>query len=115
MSGPFFQTLIYLKLRTQGQKDRSTSLAPLMPGDPAAAGKSQQSNNAEDMPQNTQTMKCVVCQDCGWVCEAHPYLPWQGEHACTCGGAGAPCPRCNPSDRDAPPWMPKDFEIDDEG
>ena len=28
-------------------------------------------------------MKCSLCEDCGWVCE--------GDHACTCGGAGAPC------------------------
>jgi len=47
-----------------------------------------------------QTMKCSVCEDCGWVCESHPYLPWQGEHACNCGGAGEACPRCNPGDRD---------------
>jgi hypothetical protein len=35
-------------------------------------------------------MNCAVYEDCGWVCENHPYLPWQGEHACKCGGAGAP-------------------------
>jgi len=22
------------------------------------------------------------------VCESHPDRPWEGEHACTCGGAG---------------------------
>ena len=40
-------------------------------------------------------MKCSLCEDCGWVCETHPDRPWEGEHACTCGAAGAPCPRCN--------------------
>jgi hypothetical protein len=37
--------------------------------------------------------------------------PWEGEHACTCGGAGAPCRRCNPSDEDAAPRPPKGFGI----
>src|SRR5258706_14852208 len=31
-------------------------------------------------------MICSVCEDCGWVCENHPDKPWEGEHACTCGG-----------------------------
>jgi len=39
--------------------------------------------------------KCLVCEDTGWVCETHPDQPWQGPHACACGGAGAPCPRSN--------------------
>jgi DNA invertase Pin-like site-specific DNA recombinase len=34
-------------------------------------------------------MKCSLCEDCGWVCESHPDRPWEGEHACTCGAAGA--------------------------
>src|SRR5260370_2008917 len=38
---------------------------------------------AEERP-----MKCSVCEDCGWVCENHPYLPWQGEHAFKAGRAG---------------------------
>lgn len=40
-------------------------------------------------------IRCHQCDDCGWVCEAHPELPWQGDNACTCGAAGLPCPRCN--------------------
>src|SRR6478752_1743148 len=48
-------------------------------------------------------MKCLVCEDCGWVCENHPDQPWQGPHACACGGAGAPCPRCNAGTADEPP------------
>jgi hypothetical protein len=51
-------------------------------------------------------MKCALCEDCGWVCENHPEPPWEGEHACTCGGAGMPCPKCNPSDLDHPPRPP---------
>jgi hypothetical protein len=39
--------------------------------------------------------KCARCDDCGWVCEEHPYRPWQGVRACDCGAAGAPCPDCN--------------------
>src|SRR5262245_56520168 len=47
-----------------------------------------------------------------WVCENHPDQPWDGasshENACGCG-AGAPCPRCNVSDRDHPPKMPEGY------
>jgi hypothetical protein len=32
-------------------------------------------------------MKCSLCEDCGWVCESHPDLSWEGKDACTCGGA----------------------------
>jgi hypothetical protein len=39
-------------------------------------------------------INCLRCEDTGWVCENHPNQPWQGPHACTCGGAGAPCPVC---------------------
>ena len=53
--------------------------------------------------------KCALCEDCGWVCENHPDRPWDGKHACNCGGAGAPCPRCNPSDEDDPPRPPRGF------
>ena len=52
-------------------------------------------------------MNCSVCDDCGWVCENHPERPWQGAHACPRGGAGMPCPRCNLSDADIPPRLPR--------
>src|ERR1700730_16063780 len=39
----------------------------------------------------------------GCVCEPHPGRPWEGEHACTCGGAGAPCPRSNVPENDKAP------------
>jgi hypothetical protein len=48
-------------------------------------------------------MKCSLCEDCGWVCESHPDRPWEGEHACTCSGAGEPCPRCNVPEKDEAP------------
>jgi len=48
-------------------------------------------------------MICIVCKDTGWICENHPDTPCDGEHTCTCGGAGMPCPECNPSDLDHPP------------
>jgi hypothetical protein len=43
------------------------------------------------------------------VCEWHQSLPWTGDRRCLCGGAGAPCHACNPSDKDHPPRMPPDF------
>jgi hypothetical protein len=44
-----------------------------------------------------RTPNCFRCDDCGWVCEAHPERPWQGPLACECGAPGAPCPDCNSS------------------
>lgn len=45
--------------------------------------------------------RCAYCDDTGWVCEDHADLPWDGVSsrfdACSCGGAGAPCARCNPA------------------
>lgn len=52
---------------------------------------------------------CSVCGGCHWVCENHPTIPWDGEKACGCGGAGEPCPRCNKVDRGNPPKMPDGF------
>lgn len=49
------------------------------------------------------TIACSVCGDCFWVCENHPDRPWDGEGACDCGGAGMPCPKCNPADKRTPP------------
>ena len=59
-------------------------------------------------------MKCLCCEDEGWVCENHPDQPFTGPHACNCGGAGMPCPACNPSTPDEPPRLPKGFEPDSE-
>jgi hypothetical protein len=43
---------------------------------------------------------CVVCDDTGWVCEAHPNRPAAmfsvRPDACSCNAA-MPCPVCNPS------------------
>jgi hypothetical protein len=58
------------------------------------------------------TMACDLCEDCGWVCEEHPGRPWEGPHACTCGAAGAPCPRCNVPTEGEVPRMPDGFEIE---
>ena len=55
-------------------------------------------------------MKCLVCKDTGWICENHPDQPFGGPHACRCGGAGMPCPKCNLSSEDEPPRLPKGFE-----
>lgn len=40
--------------------------------------------------------RCKICQDTGWVCEAHPEKPWTGTRSCGCGAPGMPCPRCSP-------------------
>jgi hypothetical protein len=58
-------------------------------------------------------MKCTVCEDTGWVCENHADVPWDG----TCGAAGMPCPKCNPSDLEHPPRPPAGsrIEFDKEG
>jgi hypothetical protein len=58
-------------------------------------------------------MKCFRCADSGWTCEDRPDRPWQGPRACTCGGAGMPCPDCNrPDDDDEVPRLP--FTPDDD-
>jgi hypothetical protein len=36
--------------------------------------------------------------------------PWDGEHACGCGGAGMPCPSCNISNPNNPPRLPAGFQ-----
>jgi hypothetical protein len=59
-------------------------------------------------------MICWRCDGTLWVCENHPECPWEGEHACGCGGAGMPCPICNPSDKLTPPKMPPGFVDDDD-
>ncbi|SDF02264.1 hypothetical protein SAMN05216337_104283 [Bradyrhizobium brasilense] len=52
---------------------------------------------------------CPICDGTRWVCENHPDRPWQGERACTCGGAGAPCPACNKANEGEMPSLPKGF------
>jgi hypothetical protein len=59
---------------------------------------------------HTTPVKCTLCKGIGWVCENHPHKPWEGERACNCGGAGAPCPWCNQSDAEHPPRMPDGFD-----
>lgn len=60
-------------------------------------------------------MKCMNCDDTGWVCENHADRPWDGvssrTDACHCGGAGEPCQKCNYSpSKDCPPRMPPGFD-----
>jgi hypothetical protein len=40
--------------------------------------------------------ECPICRGIGWVCERHPYRPYDYEIGCACG-YGAPC-ECNDSD-----------------
>lgn len=61
----------------------------------------------------TLKVERAICLGARWVCEDHPDKPWDGAsdapEACHCGGAGAPCPECNPCDRDNPPEMPEGY------
>lgn len=43
-------------------------------------------------------MNCERCSDERWVCEDHDTIGWPcaQERAQCCGGAGMPCPDCNP-------------------
>jgi hypothetical protein len=58
-------------------------------------------------------VKCIVCEDCAWVCEKHPAIPWEGPH----GGACAPCPVCNGTKDGNAPRLPAGFKtaIDKDG
>ncbi|HYD66144.1 hypothetical protein [Azospirillum sp.] len=53
---------------------------------------------------------CPGCDGTGWVCEDHQDQPWDGPHACSCGAAGAPCPRCNWPEDGELPRMPDGFQ-----
>ena len=59
-------------------------------------------------------MKCLACDDTGWVCENHPDQPAHSPHACTCGGDGAPRRRYDADTADEPPRVPKGFTPDGE-
>jgi hypothetical protein len=57
---------------------------------------------------------CSRCDDTGWVCENHPDRPWvDSRRACSCGGAGVPCPDCNPDSGriDRPPRLPPGLRV----
>jgi len=58
------------------------------------------------------TFKCDRCDGTGCVCETHIAKPWEGPKACGCGGAGAPCGRCNTSVDDEWPRLPDGFKTD---
>jgi hypothetical protein len=57
-------------------------------------------------------MNCIFCADTGWVCENHPRRPWEGPHACDCGGAGMPCPECNIPEEGAAPRAPESVKTE---
>ena len=58
--------------------------------------------------------ECAICKGARWVCEDHIDKPWSGASdapdACHCGGAGAPCPACNPCDAEHKPEMPEGYK-----
>jgi hypothetical protein len=61
------------------------------------------------------TPRCARCRDQQWVCEEHDDRPWNGGDGCgapsgwrlgeDCGGAGMPCPDCNPLSLAAAPMV----------
>jgi hypothetical protein len=56
-------------------------------------------------------IKCLQCEDAGWVCEDHPGRVWGiGLRACNCGAAGMPCPRCNRPTEGEQPRIPDGFK-----
>jgi len=72
-------------------------------------------------------MTCRTCNGTRWVCEEHPDRPWGGlcckrpdgadicEHgACHCGGAGDPCPSCNPEGEIDPGWVHTEATVYDD-
>lgn len=64
------------------------------------------------MATASAAMKCILCEDCGWVCEEHPTAPWNEEHLLRCNGAGAPYPWCNTPKDGSPPRMPEGFRTE---
>jgi hypothetical protein len=55
---------------------------------------------------------CARCESSRWICESHPDRPFSGSRACSCGGAGIPCPMCNPADEFTEPSPPEGFQVD---
>jgi hypothetical protein len=67
------------------------------------------SNEEKPLAAGAMATTCANCDDRGWVCENHQDRPWDDPRACTCGGAGAPCPACSVTDEGKVPRMPKAF------
>jgi hypothetical protein len=56
---------------------------------------------------------CARCDNCRFVCEAHPDKPWDGPCACGCGAPGDPCPVCNNRMYEGTePELPEDFVVE---
>lgn len=55
---------------------------------------------------------CLRCVGTRWVCEAHPVMPWEGAHGCSCGAPGEPCPVCNRTAQGDAPAMPDGFKAE---
>jgi hypothetical protein len=66
-------------------------------------------------PRNDRSSLLPLLQHRLGLRGAHDDRPWDGPHACGCGAPGAPCPTCDPADRDHPPRLPAGFVPDDEG
>jgi hypothetical protein len=37
-----------------------------------------------------RAMKCIGCEDTGWVCDNHPDQPWEGHHLANAAAPGCP-------------------------
>jgi hypothetical protein len=57
---------------------------------------------------------CPRCASERWVCKAHQHRPWGGEHGCSCGAAGSPCPICNEVAPGEKPALPPGFQVEAE-
>jgi hypothetical protein len=60
------------------------------------------------------SVRCTICHDSGWVCQAHQDRPsvLVTEGGCACGAEAVPC-RCNP-DAVFDGWAAVFASIDDE-
>ena len=63
----------------------------------------------------SKLVSCEACDSTGWVCEGHQDQPWQGPRACGCGGAGAPCKRCNDMEPPRVADMIQEIDADADG
>jgi len=54
------------------------------------------------LPAERAVVACRNCKGEGWVCENHLDTAWEGGKQKCCGGAGSPCPVCQPEMSNAP-------------
>jgi len=52
-------------------------------------------------------VKCLLCEDCGWVCEAHPDRPWEANMSAAAVALALLARTVTASEDDTAPRMPK--------